>query len=343
VNTFSLLLIAFLALPPQSTPPPSQAPSVKRIRLLTANGGRVDWSRQNVIAFDRAGRRGFYDVWVINPDGTGERCLTCDQPDAPKKHKGNPAWDPSGRYIVFQAQKNNTLPLINYLAAPGRGVANDLWVMDASGRNYWKLVEVSRLPAGGVLHPHFSNDGRKLMWTQLVKSSGKLGIWELKVADFDASGGTPRIGNIQTLTPGPVHKFYESHGFDPSDRQILFTSQVETDLSDIFLSDLRSGRTENLTQTPNDWDEHAQMSPDGRRIVWASSRGRDKDLNLWIMNRDGSQPRMLVDFHSAGSPVYSEGIGPADSSWSPDGKSLAVYSIADEKETKGSIWIVELN
>lgn len=307
------------------------------------DGGRVDWSGQNRIAFDRRSTSGFYDVWVIHPDGLGEHCLTCGQGGAPHKNKGNPAWDPSGRYIVFEGQKDRTLPLLDHLAEPGRGVANDLWLMEATGHRYWKLVDVPRLPAGGVLHPHFSYDGKKLIWSQLVKPSGKLGIWEIKMADFDVVNGTPQISGIRSFSPGDVHRFFETHGFSPDNRRILFTAQVASGGSDIFTLELATGQTENLTNTPDDWDEHAQFRPDGRSIVWASSRGRREGLNLWIMNRDGSDPRLLMDFHRPDTPALTEGIGPGDSSWSPDGKSLAVYVIADQKETKGAIWILDID
>jgi hypothetical protein len=116
--------------------------------LLIRNGGRIDWSRQDRIAFDRRGPDGFYQIWIINPDGSDEHCLTCNQPDAPRKHKGNPAWDPSGRFIAFQGQKSDSVAFVNNLAAPGKGVANDLWIMNASGTHYWKLVDVPAFPPG---------------------------------------------------------------------------------------------------------------------------------------------------------------------------------------------------
>ena len=339
---YTIILLWLAALAIQSPSQQGSEPMLKRARLLTSDGGRVDWSRQNLIAFDRRGSGGFYDVWVINPDGSGERCLTCGKPGAPKKNKGNPAWDPSGRYIVFEGQKDRTLPFLNRLAEPGRGVANDLWLMDAGGRQYWKLVDVPRFPAGGVLHPHFSNDGTKLLWGQLLKGSGKLGIWDMKMANFQVIDGQPRVSDIRSVFPGPARKFNETHGFSPDGRQILFTSQIDSGQSDIFTMDVASGKIVNLTNTPDEWDEHAQFTPDGRSIVWASSRNRSTDLNLWIMNRDGSNARQLMDFHHAGAAAFSSGIGPADSSFSPDGKSLAVYVITDAHESKGQIWIVEL-
>src|SRR5690349_7061077 len=49
-----------------------------RILVLTFNGGRLDWSaKRNVIAFDRMAEEGYCRVWLTNPDGSGERCLTC--------------------------------------------------------------------------------------------------------------------------------------------------------------------------------------------------------------------------------------------------------------------------
>ena len=321
------------------------AAPVKRVTLLTEQGGRVDWSFQNRIAFDRKGPNGYYEIWVMNPDGSGQRCLTCDQTAAPTKHKGNPAWHPSGEYIVFQAQKENTSGLLKFLAAPGRGVENDLWVMDSSGTRYWKIVDVHKgFPASGTLHPHFSRDGTKLFWSQLRRGGGKLGVWDLRIGTFQVGPEGPYLTDVRDMQPGPVHKFFESHGFTPDGRKILFTAQTQTGYADEFLMDLASGEITNLSRTPNQWSEHGQISPDGRRIVWATNRGETKRyLNLWLMNLDGSDQREIVNFHHPGTPLYTEGIGPADSSWSPDSRRLVVYGITDERETQGKIYLVDFD
>jgi len=340
---------AIAAEPKTRSPIPAQgyfAPPVKRVTLLTEQGGRVDWSFQNRIAFDRKGPNGYYEIWVMNPDGSGQRCLTCGQPGAPAKHKGNPAWHPSGEYIVFQAQKEDTSGLLKFLAAPGRGVANDLWVMNASGTRYWKIVDVHKgFPASGTLHPHFSRDGSKLFWSQLRHGGGgKLGVWDLRIGTFRVGPDGPYLTDIRDMQPGPVQKFFESHGFTPDGRKILFTAQTPTGYADEFLMDLASGEITNLSRTPDQWSEHGQISPDGRLIVWATNRGETKRyLNLWLMNIDGSDQREIVNFHHPGTPVYTEGIGPADSSWSPDSRKLVVYVISDERETQGRILLVEFD
>lgn len=71
---------------------------VKHIKTITNDGGRVDWSHSgnNLIAFDRMEEDGYYDVYVMNPDGSGEKCLTCGKQGLPQKHNGNPAWHLSG-------------------------------------------------------------------------------------------------------------------------------------------------------------------------------------------------------------------------------------------------------
>jgi Tol biopolymer transport system component len=326
---------------------PYLAPEVRSVTLLAHDGGRVDWSPQNRIAFDRRSPDGYYDVWTMDADGAGQRCLTCGAAGAPTKNKGNPAWHPSGQYIVFQAQKQTMPAMLDHVAEPGRGVGNNLWLMTADGAHYWEIVNADRGGApAGILHPHFSADGRQLMWTQLLRADGKLGDWDLHVADFAITDGAPVLSHERVLRPGPVQKFYESHGFFPDGRSILYTAETATGLSDEFTLDLATGAVRDLTNDAAFWNEHAHIDPAGRRIVWATSKGVPgplRYLNLWIMDPDGSHQHQLVDFHRAGTPIASSGIGPGDSAWSPDGRRLAVYVIGDRAETVGDIYVIDFN
>lgn len=198
---------------------------IKNISLqtLTTNGGRVDWSEaKNIIAFDRIDEQGYFQIWTMLPDSSQQQCLTCGRPEAPAKNKGNPAWHPSGKYIVFQAQNDfpGTIPAVaDYFANPGAGINNDVWVMDSSGDQYWKLQTVP-VKIGGVLHPHFSHSGNKLLWAERVSGNGgKYGQWIIRLADFVVVSGTPQLQNIQTFTPGSSPDFYETHGFTLDDKK----------------------------------------------------------------------------------------------------------------------------
>ena len=144
---------------------------VKQIKTIVEDGGRVDWSHSNnLIAFDKLGNDGYYDVWVMNPDGSNQVCLTCDNALVPQHHNGNPAWHPTGKWIVFQSVNPDLIPrtlpdrTAKMLTHPGSGWLNDLWVMDPNGKHFYQLTDIGW--QGGVLHPHFSHDGIKLLWSE---------------------------------------------------------------------------------------------------------------------------------------------------------------------------------
>jgi Tol biopolymer transport system component len=343
--------------PPRSDRPKAEdGPFVKRLTLITEDGGRLDWSaRNNVIAFDRLGEDRYFDIFTMDLGGSDVRCLTCDKPGLPNKSIGNPAWHPSGDYIVFQAQ--NTYRglgrLTDYFANPGAGVNNDVWVMDRDGRRFWQLTKVEPR-SGGVLHPQFSSRGDKLLWAERLDSRNKWGTWSLKVADFVVEEGRPRIRDVRTLQPGKQHRMYESHGFSPDGRKVLFSGNLEPGQEitsgDIYLYDLSTGDLQNLTQTTDEWDEHAHFSPDGRTIVWMTNKGQPRYIrtgqprtDYWMMNADGSNKRRLTYFNEQGYPESMKGaVTAADFAWSPDGRRIAAYLITDVRKG-GRIVMLDLD
>ncbi len=317
------------------------------IQVIKEEGGRVDWSAANdLIVFDSPGADDYSDVYVMGSDGSGKRCITCGKSELPGKHMGNPAWHPSGKYIVFMAEKARHSGS-SELAKPGRGAYNDLWLSDAEGNNFWRLTDLPVPPATGVLHPHFSNDGTMLLWAERLENGGLWGVWALKVADFKVVAGRPGLSNTRTYQPGTNHRFYESHGFTPDDKNILFAANMEEQSEtgfDIYKMNLATGKLVNLTNTPNVWDEHGQISPDGNKVVWVSSQGlKVPELDMWIMNADGSNKRRLTYFEDAkAESLYGFGGAIADSSWSRDGKKLVAFVITDDKLSLGKTIIIDL-
>ena len=75
--------------------------SIAGLQIITEDGGHLAWSKKtNQIAFDRLGKDGYFDLWVMNPDGSGQKRLTPNHPLLPNKHIGQPAWHPSGNQII---------------------------------------------------------------------------------------------------------------------------------------------------------------------------------------------------------------------------------------------------
>ena len=327
---------------------------VTRIATLKEGGARLDWV-DNKIAFDMLGPGDVFAVYVMRPDGSDTRCLTCDNPALPKQRNvGQPAWHPSGRYLVVQVEKaQHPAMRFGHALEPGSGVMNDLWVLDVETGRATMIRQVEDSPGRGTLHAHFSPDGSMLSWSEMQQKAGlrqaqELGYWQLMVADFRTDRGGPRLENVNSVTPaGPG--FYENHGFSPDGSRLIFSSNFEGTRrfrNDIYTMDLRTRKPTRLTN--EGYNEHAIYSPDGRSIAWIANVGNPGGgTDYWIMNSDGSNKRRLTYFNLKGHP---ESVGKkvvvADISWRPDGTAFAGYyregGAIESKRHPTKIVLVEL-
>jgi Tol biopolymer transport system component len=343
------------------TPGPQVQPGqslVQRITTISEEGGRLDWSpMNNLIVRDKLGPDGYFQIYSMKPDTLNLQCLTCDKPEAPTKHKGNPAWHPSGEYIVFQAEQESH-PGISFLSNPGSGANSDLWLMTSDGNRYFRLTNLG--PKRGVLHPHFSHSGTMLTWAEIVDpqiclscTKGRLGGWALKLADFVVDASGPRLANIRTYRPGDP-AFYETNGFSIDDTKLIFTGNLEPDQlesgQDVYTLEIKTQKLERLTTTLEEWDEHAHYSPNGKVIIWMSSTDSGRRVSLlsyktdyWIMNADGSNKVRLTYFNQPGHPDYIKGgVIAADFDWSPDGTKIYAYLILSIVDHKTRNVLIEL-
>lgn len=341
--------------------------AVTEITTVKEYGKSVDWLHsKNLIATSRPLFDKYYDVLIFNIDNPDEEFyLTHDAAGVPQKHNGNPAWHPSGKYIVFTAKNEDVEgEEADFVAIPGKGVNCNLWLARADGTDFWQLTHHTtsyNYTAKGVLHPQFSADGEELFWAE--RAGGAVGTmwgqWELKVAQF-VDGDDPHLENIRTFTPGDQNVFYESHAFSHDGKSILFTGNLEKGQKetgmDIHEMDLVTGDLTQLTSTFSDWDEHAHWSPDGEKIAWMSSTPLDiqypPDMEshewpmylateLWLMDSDGSNKQRLSFFNEEGHPHQrAERTIVSDSTWAADGKNLLVLLAHFDAKGKASVELV---
>jgi len=294
----------------------------------------VDWLGEQIV-FDMLGPGDFYAVYVMRADGQDARCVSCGHPDLPGRHTGQPAWHPSGRYLVLQAEKRDHIDVrFEFVLWPGAGVLNDLWLLDLQTNRATVIREVENAPGRGTLHPHFSADGKRLSWSEMQEKGGlargtELGFWALMVADFSTDDASiPRLENVRSYIPGRP-AFYENHGFSPDGSRLIFTSNFESQKrleAHIYTLELATGKLTRLTT--RGYNEHALYSPDGRTIAWMSTNGiRGRGTDYWLMDADGSNKRRLTYLNQRGHPHYAgESTVVADLSWRPDGTAFAGYS-----------------
>jgi len=342
---------------------------VVSITTLTMDGGRLDWSPDgNWIAYDRKEGDGYYDIYRIHPDGSGDECLTCDHPNLPRditgvqRHQGNPDWHPSAPYLLFQVEKSwHLLDQTHNTCEPGRGTYNDLWVMDlGSAPPYavYRLTNVNPLtPAGGSLHAHFSSDGTKLLWTDLEGSAdnGCYGNWKLAVADLVLP--YPHLENIQNFEPAELDDWYECHDWGQDDSSVYCTCMDNPGMHESWMDICRMDFSEpndvtRLTLSsgtngePKVWDEHSHISPLGDAISYMSSKYYPAWKNcyfriwlkteIWLMNMDGSSPRRITYFNDPGHPHYLGRTAIGDNDWNPaatGNQQLAMVMYVEETDS----------
>ena len=128
-------------------------------------------------------------------------------------------------------------------------------------------------------------------------------------------------GEILLAEPGHL-------ALSPDGHSLAFVSTRDTGSTDIYVLDMRTRQTRNLTKSPGG-DYRPSWSPDGRTIAFSSDRGtrlqRSKgnweqvqEASVYLVSADGQGLRRLS----------SEGQFAGSPKWSPDGARVVFYELA---------------
>ena len=300
----ALAVMLALVLPVGDLNASSSDYTLTKITTLVTDGSRPQWSANgNWIAYDHKEADGYYDVYLIHPDGKGNVCLTCDRTEVPKNN-GSPNYHPSGRYLVFTAEKvqHASVPTSTTVwIEPGTGMFHDVAVLDFLTGSIYRLTDVrsglAGPPVGGSLHPRFSHKDTRLMWSDFQDSGSdqaRYGNWQIAVADFITTP-QPHLENVTFYNPGAKPEWLETQGWTLDDSGIYVACaplEGQDDyFSDFGLIDLATQQLTRLTLTsglngePFLYEEHGAESSLGDAIAFMSS-DRWSRADLWIMNLD---------------------------------------------------------
>jgi Tol biopolymer transport system component len=226
-------------------------------------------------------REGDSEIYSMKANGTGVRRLT-----RTPGFDGAGPFSPDGRKLLYYRNQGG------------------VWVMNADGSGKRNLTPNDGFNAPGSWSP----DGSQILFT-----SNRDGNHELYVMNADGSG--QRI-----LATNPSSQEWAG-GWSPDGRTIFFSTDRDGNW-EIYAMDADGSNARNLTRSPrNDAGlpglASMSLSPDGRRIVFASTRDtRDQDNpELYAMNANGSAVRRLTRWPGV------EGVGAS----SPDGRKLVVW------------------
>jgi TolB protein len=259
--------------------------SLTGLALLAALAGATAASPSKTtwkiaLSSDRIG--GDPEIFSMNSDGSDVRRLT--------RAKGvdvGGIFSPDGRKLLY------------YSRGPS-GHRGDVFVMNADGSGKRNLTQNPAYDSPGSWSP----DVRKIVFT-----SNRDGNNEIYVMNSDGSGQ-------QNVSPNPSTQEGNPQ-WSADGRTIAFMTDRDGN-QEIYAMDADGGNARNLTRHPlNDTYAGFLLSPDGRRIAFASNRDTRslKNLDIYVMNADGSDVRRLTRTPESEGPM----------SWSPDGRKLAFW------------------
>lgn len=331
-----------LAAAAQIEPPPPGERLITGVDFLVRDAARPSWSTQgDWIAYDKPGPDGFSDLYIAHPDGSYDRCLTCDEPTFRRQHAGNADWHPSGNHLVFQTERpfasgGEPFP---FLAIPGRSRGSSLWVVSLDGKEFFQLSGQQEF-SYPVHSPRFSFEGDRLAWSERLASGGTWGDWVIRVGEFARGRGVVRVRDVATFEPAPEKAFYEVDSFTPDDRGLLVAGNLvegqPIDGLDLYILDLESKQVTQLTKSLTIWDRWGLFAPGGGVVSWSSGQTFRRparplartdttavvQLDLWLGAEDGSWSRRLTGFNDPLADEYLGRVMTGPSAWSPSGDRL---------------------
>ncbi len=274
--------------------------------------------------------KGNRELYTVSPDGGNVKQITHSA-----KSEFNEMWRPDGNKIGFLTSESGSV---------------QLWEMNPDGSGRKQISNVD----GGITGFKYSPDQSKVLYTKdvpidnefknlykgLPKATGKIfddlmyRHWDHWVtsyshvfyADYDEAGLTNDI-DIMEGQPyqSPLQPFggIEQINWSPDSKTIAYTCKKLTGKaaalstkSDIYLYDLISRKTTNMTEGMMGFDVAPLYSPDGNYIAWESMEreGYESDQNrLFIMDMNtGNKFDATKDFDQNAGSLY----------WSANSKSI---------------------
>ncbi len=284
--------------------------------------------------FDIPNNKGQTDFYTVNVNGGLPSKITNS-----KDSKFSPQWRPDGKKIGFVCTKSGS---------------PQIWEMNSDGSDWKQISNVD----GGINDFIYSPDGKKILFTKdvkidkdihdlypdLQKTNARIyndimyrhwDTWadgtysHIFITNYseNISGGEDIMKDEPYETPLKPFGGMEQISWSPDSKSITYTCKKMTGKqyslstnSEIYLYNLDSKTTTNLTEGMMGYDVAPIFSPDGKKIAWQS------------MERDGYEAdknRLFIFDFESNSKTYAtkdldqnaEGL-----QWTKDGKSIYFIS-----------------
>jgi Tol biopolymer transport system component len=184
---------------------------------------------------------------------------------------GAPSWSPDGNQIAFHSTRNGNW---------------DIFLMNKDGNNVKALSQ----DLSSEKYPSFSNNGREIAF-----QSDRDGNWDIFVYDTVEE-------KLKQISNHPAQDIRPS--WSPILSRIIFWSDRDGHWR-LFTLDLETMEISPITQyaNPGSYISKPGWSPDGKYLLFSIIR--DGNLEIFLTNHDGSDPRRLTkDYHNDYDPNW---------------------------------------
>jgi Tol biopolymer transport system component len=194
------------------------------------------------------------DIFEANTDGTGLRRLTTGG-----GYNAEGSYSPDGKHIVFCSNRSGPQNL-------------ELYVMDRDGKNVRQLTHAPGCYNGG---PFFSPDGKRVIFRSDRKKKDHL---QLYVINADGTGERALTDDLNWVQWGPY--------WYPDGKHIVYAGADHSNPAvrpnyDLYWMDVSTGKKVRLTYAPGA-DVLPVFSPDGKRLMWTSTRDGRRPAQLYV-------------------------------------------------------------
>lgn len=276
-----------------------------------------------------------YNIYIMRPDGSDVKCLTCDKPAlANIRWRGQPYWHPSGKYIVFTAESAKYPRKGEGTSGrPGIGRNHNVWIMTSDGSNFWQMTDYP--DNWGVIRPSFSPDGKILYWNEEFSMEeypqGKSGDKKLPGDPADTIG---HPGCYWGALGALKLQFLYRKGEEGGDWRVKL-ADISFENGKPQISNIRHiNPPEGFTVI-----EGAGFCPDGNSLIYsyanlAETGGRDIRGDIYMTDLQGNFTRRLTKTPSA----HDE-----NPEFSPDGRKILWNQSGGNPGEGEELWLMDAN